>query len=615
MRLVVDSETNGLLPELDTIHCIVAYDLDTKDTFISSNQPDATMTNEAMLVKLTEADEIIMHNGLGFDLPAFQKVYPWFSPKGKITDTLILSQLIYTDLKVRDFDYFKKRPNLFPGQFIGRHSLESWGYRLGKWKGDYSKDMKAKGLDAWASWNQEMQDYCVQDVAVTTALYDKLLSKDFGAESIRLEHALYPILRRQEACGIHFNEKAAAKLCEHLMVRRETLVAELKKEFAPWFMPGTLTTPKRTQTRTNKAALAPYKETLTKEVPYSKILLTEFNPGSRDHIANRMQKLFRWKPRTFTPNGKPKVDEEVLEHLKFPSAKLLSEYLMVNKRLAQIAEGKEAWFKAVKDGVIHGRVNQNGTITGRMSHSKPNMAQVPAVRSPYGTECRALFGPAPGMVQVGADASGLELRCLAHYMAHWDEGAYTRIILNGDVHSANQQAAGLATRDEAKTFVYAFIYGAGDKKIGSIIGKGAKAGGEMKARFLRKLPALGKLLKAVGKTAKKKGFVRGLDGRKIYIRHDHAALNTLLQGAGAVVMKKAQVLLDEDLQALGYTPGADYEFIATVHDEVQLQCLPGLEDTVGRTATAAMGKAGEYFGFKCPLDGEYRVGSNWAECH
>ena len=200
-------------------------------------------------------------------------------------------------------------------------------------------------------------------------------------------------------------------------------------------------------------------------------------------------------------------------------------------------------------------------------------------------------------------------------MAKHDGGEYAKVILEGDIHSVNQSAAGLPTRDNAKTFIYAFLYGAGDAKLGSIVGKGRQAGAKLRSKFLAGLPALEKLVRGVKKRAAEKGYLIGLDGRKLHIRSDHAALNTLLQSAGALVMKKALVILDADLQAAGLVPGVHYEFLANVHDEWQIEVDEDKAEFVGKTAQAAIRKAGDYFGFRCPLDGEFKIGRNWAETH
>jgi DNA polymerase I-like protein with 3'-5' exonuclease and polymerase domains len=357
------------------------------------------------------------------------------------------------------------------------------------------------------------------------------------------------------------------------------------------------------------------------------VKLTEFNPGSRDHVASWLKQLHGWEPKEFTNDGKPKIDDTILNQLKYPEAKVLAEYFMVAKRLGQVAEGDQAWFRHVKaDGRIHGSVITNGAVTGRMTHAAPNMAQVPAGYSPYGPECRDLFTVPPGKRLVGADASALELRCLAGYMARWDGGAYIKTVVDGrkedgtEIHTVNRKALEIDSRDDAKTWFYAFIYGGGDEKLGSILlkTKGAKArrrGKVSRDKFLANLPALGKLVDAVQKKVKTTGALKGLDGRWLYIRSPHSALNTLLQSAGAILMKVALVCLDRKLQELGYEPGTNYEFVANVHDEWQIECDEHIAEQVGMCAVAAMEEAGRQLNFRCPITGEYRAGASWKETH
>jgi len=284
--------------------------------------------------------------------------------------------------------------------------------------------------------------------------------------------------------------------------------------------------------------------------------------------------------------------------------------MMLGKRIAQI----ESWLEVVgADGRVHGRVITNGAVTGRMTHMKPNMAQIPNSGSPYGPECRQCWTVEEGNVLVGCDASGLELRMLAHYMK--DDG-YVRTVTEGsskdgtDVHTVNQHAAGLPTRDSAKTFIYAFLYGAGASKIGSIVGGSAKEGQRLIDRFMAGTPALKRLRDKVAVYAAK-GFVPGLDGRKIWVRSEHAALNSLLQGAGAIVMKKALVLLDRRIKELG----VNAKFVANVHDEWQIECPEVYADVVGKVAVQSIIDAGLAYNLRCPLDGEYKVGRNWRETH
>lgn len=625
---------------------------------------------------LMEATELIGHNIIKFDLPALQKVYPWLKPTGVVIDTLVLARLIWPELKETDPKLIK-RGKLPPG-LRGRYSLEAFGYRLGNWKGDYSKMMEEKGLDPWASWNPEMQDYCEQDVVVNADLYGKLwtLWKDlkteegkrspFSDRSILLEMDVARIVARQERWGFAFDTKKAEKLYVKLVAERDKLERSLKETFGTWLASNGQVTPKKDRsvqqkdlppigykTKRDGTQVPIYpKAHYSEGCPYTNIKTVEFNPGSRQHIAERLKKLYGWRPMEFTDSGEPKVDETVLSQLPWPEARLLTEYLTVAKRIGQIAEGKQAWLKQEVNGRIFGGVITLGAVTRRMTHSKPNIAQVPKVKSDddgnvlwgyvggYGADCRELFTSTAGFVLVGCDADALELRCLAGYMARYDGGAYIETILKGkksegtDMHTVNARALGLdpmkaytvegktvSGREIAKVWFYAFIYGAGDYKLGTILGvlgsekKIRDAGTASKDAFMRNLPALGELVKQVKKRAAKRKFLFALDGGKLKVRKAHAALNTLLQSAGAIIMKVALVILDADLQAAGLVPGVDYEFCANVHDEWQIDTLPQHVETVKRLAEDSIRKAGDDLEFKCPLAGNADAGSNWKETH
>ena len=329
-----------------------------------------------------------------------------------------------------------------------------------------------------------------------------------------------------------------------------------------------------------------------------------FNPGSRKQIGERLIEK-GWKPDRFTETGQPIVDEGTLEGLDIPEAKAINEYLMLQKRVAQI----ESWLKALgDDGRVHGKVITNGAVTGRMTHMSPNMAQVPNSGSPYGEDCRDLWIVEKGYKLVGIDASGLELRMLAHYM---NDNVYTHEVVSGDIHTANQTAAGLQTRNQAKTFIYAFLYGAGSAKIGSIVGGSAKEGQKLIDSFLRNTPKLKALREKVARIYAKEGWLPSLDGRKLLVRAEHSALNTLLQGAGAIVMKQALINLDEELTSWKI----DYKFVANVHDEWQIEVEERYAELVGRLGVMAIEKAGKDLAMRCPLAGEYKVGNSWKETH
>jgi DNA polymerase I len=595
VALIFDIETDGLLDEVTKVHCLVIKDTETGEveTYVGEHLGQV----KKGLYRLMSGEVISGHNVIKFDIPALQKLYPWFTvDKSKVFDTLVATRLIWANVKETDNVLLKK--GTLPGKLFGSHSLEAWGYRLGNYKGDY------KG--GWETFSQEMLDYCVQDVEVTANLYQKILDENYSQQALDLEHNVAWLMAQQERNGFHFDMEKASALLARLVKRRGELERELKDYFGSWEVRLPEFIPK-----VNNKKLG-----YTKGVPVKKVKVIEFNPSSRDHIADRLITLYGWKPVDFTEGGKPMVDEVVLSKLEYPPCKQLTEYLLVQKRISQLHEGGQAWMKCERKGKIHGSVNPNGAVTGRATHSYPNVSQVPSSGSPYGHECRELFTVPSGWTLVGADASGLELRCLAHFMAKWDGGKYADVLLGGDIHTENQKAAGLETRNQAKTFIYAFLYGAGDAKIGSIVGGSSGEGRKLKQKFLRSLPALGRLVEAV-QSAARRGYLVGLDGRKIYVRSSHAALNTLLQGAGAIVCKQWLLLLEEQLSSqMKHGWDGDYAFCAWSHDEVQIACrTPEIAQKVSEIATLCVTKAGEHFGFRCPLAGESKTGNTWADTH
>lgn len=637
-RLVADLEANDLLDGVTTVHVLVIRDITNKVThvFRKNNKEDTIGLGVQMLA---DPDSLIVaHNGTKYDLAVLKKLYGLEVPWWRHWDTLVLCRLIWPNQFDLDMRQERKAPSkreyqVPPPGMLGSHALEAWGYRLGKHKGDYQgdpaiKDPEERYARRWESWNQSMEDYCIQDVRVTVALLSLIDAQEYPLEPVMTELQVAHILARQERYGFLFDERKAAKLYATLAQRKQELELEVRKVFRPRYLKdGKVFVPKRDNRSAGYVAGA--------EV--QKIKLTEFNPGSRQHVARWLRLEYGWKPTEFTDTGEPKIDDDVISKLPYAEAAPLKEYFMVCKRLGQLAEGNEAWLKAVrKDGRIHGSVNTIGAITYRMTHSGPNMAQVPSSKSPYGHECRELFVTPEGKLLVGADADALELRDFAGYLAIYDNGAYIRTVLEGkkedgtDMHSVNCRALGMdpkakvhgeeTGRDVAKTWFYAFLYGSGDENLGYVLvrewGEAAKdAGRKGRAAFLRNLPAMGKLVSAVKRKAKEVGYLKGLDGRRLYVRSSHAALNTLLQSCGAIQMKKALCLLDDSIQARGWVPGIHYEFVANVHDEWQIEVDHDIAEEVGRMAVEAIRQAGVQLGFRCPLDGAYEVGKNWAETH
>lgn len=594
MTLIFDIETNGLLNDTTCIHSLVIYDTE-NEKLISCTDREEYHKIETGLKLLQEADEISGHNIVKFDIPAIQKLYPDFKPKGKLFDTLLMSKLVYPD--VGEIDDKNIRKGIFPKRLRGRYSLKAWGYRLHEYKGEYCEQE-----DCWAEWSADMQRYCEQDVMVTKKLFELLKRKEISEEAVKLEHQFAQILFRQETRGVYFDKQKAIELASHLTAEKYRLEEELRCAFPPQVIETEFIPKANNKTRG-----------YIKGVPFIKKTVVEFNPASRQMIADRLIKKYKWKPKLLSPTGQPVINETVLESMNYEEAPLLKEYFLVTKTLGQLADGNNAWLKLIApDGAIHGYVDTIGAVTGRCTHNSPNLAQVPAVGGFMGKECRELFRAREGYKLVGCDASGLELRCLAHYMNDED---YTHEILNGDIHSKNQQAAGLPTRNNAKTFIYGFLYGAGDAKIGSITGKGAKEGKAIKEKFLSALPKLKKLSEGVKRKIKLKGFLKGIDGRKLKVREQYKGLNVLLQSAGAIVMKKALCILNDDIEAKGWKINDDIAFVLNVHDEYQAEVKPELVEEYKVMAVEAIRKAGEYFGFRCPLDGEAKVGESWYDTH
>jgi DNA polymerase I-like protein with 3'-5' exonuclease and polymerase domains len=453
-----------------------------------------------------------------------------------------------------------------------------------------------------------MQEYCEQDTEVTLHLWKHLSAMKPSQQAVELEHAVAWIISEQTRHGFLFDRAKADKLMQRLASERAAIDDELQTVFDPWVSAVEEKTPTRD---VNYKSVT--RHSTWAGASYTVIKHNVFNPNSRHHIANRLKALYGWKPKEFTDKGQPKIDENVLGRLSYPEAQKLSRAMMLQKRISQLGEGDNSWIGlADAEGRIHGEVNTNGAVTGRMTHNKPNLAQVPSLKKPFGRECRELFTVPSGKKLVGVDVSGLELRMLAHYLAHFDNGSYGEEVVNGDIHTANQKAAGLPTRDSAKTFIYAFLYGAGSEKIGSIIGKGAKEGQKLKTTFLEATPALSKLITMVTKAASR-GYLVGLDGRQLHIRSSHAALNTLLQSAGALVCKQWAVEMDKALLERGLKDRC--QVVANVHDEHQYECDEEIAEEIGKLSVECIKKAGQHFNIKVDLDGEYKVGNNWAETH
>jgi DNA polymerase I-like protein with 3'-5' exonuclease and polymerase domains len=527
----------------------------------------------------SEVDCLVFHNGISYDVPVLTRLCGIDFSGVQIEDTLVMSQL---DEPRRE----------------GGHSLASWGERLGFDKGDH---------EDWSKFSEEMLTYCIRDTEITTKLYRHLKLKELSDDALQLEYDIKKHCSMQEHIGWHFDFHGAMLLLQDINEDLRKVEDEVHKSFTPLAVWKSKTPVKNRfkkgggRTRAYQAEVDLQCHT-NDDGDYGYWHYPELNLGSRQQVGRHLMH-YGWKPTEFTNTGQPKVDESTLRDVDIPEAKLIARFLMLQKRQGQVS----SWIDEYNHdtGRIHSRVHTMGTVTHRMSSSNPNLQQVTASNKEYGHEMRSLFTVPDGKVIVGADLSGLELRCLAHYMR--DE-SYTEEILSGDIHTANQKAAGLSTRDESKRFIYAYLYGGGDFLIGNICGGGKELGKKIKQQFLSNTPALAVLRRRI-ESASKRGWIKALDGRKVMVRSPHSALNFLLQSAGSIIAKRAWSIF----HSLAYQ--FDYKQLGVIHDEIQIECDPADAEVIGKLVVQAMEETTDYYKLNCPITGEYKVGKSWSETH
>ena len=613
-KYIFDVESDGLLPVITKLHCIVLKNIE-DNTVISCANQAGYPSIETALDYISEADLLVGHNILKYDIPALAKLYPNLKLKStcKFYDTLVSSRLFWPELEPVD----RAKWSHIDSKYIGRHSLAAWGERLGVAKIKFTENTKKedKTVNPWAHWTPEMSSYCEQDVAVSDVLYRYMLSQEADSRSLDLEHEFAIVMAKQEQFGFPFNEKAAFALVNTLKAERSEINDQLQEVF-----------PAVVEKRTSRKTGRPLKDKVT-----------IFNPASRQQTAERLTALYPEITFNSTDKGNPQVDDDVLEALgaKYPEAKILARYQLLNKRLGQLSDGKEALLKhcqVYKDSRIHGEVVTNACVSGRCSHKRPNMSQVPAVGALYGSECRALFTAPEGWKLVGTDASALELRALGAWLAHFDGGEYARLVSTEgfDIHSYNAKLFGIwdgegeiekSQRNLSKSCIFAVCYGAGAKKVGSLFYSSSSEhkmmvkGKEVIDTFYKRLPAIKKLKDKIGERVSTRGYLIGVDGRRLQIRSAHSALNQLLQSTGAVLMKKATCILYNDLKQQGLIHDLDYGFCGFYHDEWQIAVKPEYVETLQKLSIKAIEKSGQYFNLLCPFTGESRVGQNWLETH
>lgn len=576
---VFDIEADDLLPGVTKIHSLVLKNVETLQVTSCADQ-EGFLPISVGLQMLEDAKMIIGHNILCYDIPALQKIgkygFGYFSPKFIKRDTLLMSRILWPEIVAMD----KSGRYFIPPNLVGHYSLEAFGYRLKCNKGEYK--------DGWKTWTPKMQKYCEQDVEVTHKLWLKINETPIVEKCLEIEHAFQEYIHIQETNGVPFNVEKALELNGPIAARVAAIEAQLKKEIGP----------RKIQLKT-------------------KVKYEEFNPGSRQQITKFLCEKYNWKPTVFTDKGNPSINGDVLSSLAYPEAKLFAEYFEVGKLLGMLSTGDNSWLKFVRNGRLFGRVVTVGAITRRCTHSSPNLANIPSTRSFMGKEVRSLFYAPEGYRMVGADASSLELRCLSHYLARFDGGAYGIEVVEGDVHTRHQHAVELKTRDEAKTFIYAFLYGAGDETLGEIwtpSGTSAQkkaAGAKARRLFGERIPAYKDLKESLDTHLITNKTIKAIDGGVLQVRNNYSALNTLLQSAGSIAVKHATVMGFNESKRLGL----EVYPALHVHDEHQSIVKESDAEEFGKISTKAFRDAGEDLSFRCRLDGNYKVGLDWSMTH
>lgn len=610
--LLFDLETNGLLKEVHTIHCMVVRDVESTQKEVYHDHPDIRRdgTVEDGIERLKQAKYLAGHGVLAYDLPVLRKLHKFVWDNQFVRDTLVMSRLVYSDRKERDWQLVKE--GRLPKSQVGRHGLAAWGHRLG--------DHKIEWTGGFEKFSEDMLVYCEQDVDLNVRLYKVLMARvpDFsagGLTALEVEHMFAGQLEAQQARGVRFDAQAADNLLKRLVAREAELLEEIKAAFPPEVVPY------KANKRTGHIAqrLCPYRgEKFPNKLKF-------FNPGSRPQLAARLRAKYEWVPKELTAKGNPVMTERVLHDLSkvYPEVGIVSEYMIVAARKGVLSAGQSSYFNLLEGGRIHGTTKHIGTVTHRCAHTNPNLGNVVAVDKPYGRDMRALFLPPPGMIQAGQDADGLELRMLGHYLGAWDGGAYARSVDTGDKalgtdpHSLHARAISTVvecSRERGKPGTYAYLYGAGDAKLGAIYGQGYKLGKKIRQALAENIPGLGQLQEAL-KQACARGYITSLDGRRVGIRHEHAALNSLLQSAGAVVMRWVPVFIEKFFEQVGGRYGVDYVQTGHIHDETQGGLNPEFKDKFEYAVHEAYKYVGEILNLRVPLKGTVKFGNNWAETH
>lgn len=665
-NVIMDLETDGLLDIVSKVHIVVLTDIDTGETLGFTDEPHK-LTREQQahvggsvqdgLAMARDAGLLVTFNGWEYDLLVLEKLYPEWSHKGLHFDLRTHGNTIMPKDRLIAKDKGLVLHGKLPANMIGRESLKAWALRFGgEQKGDYS--------GGWDELNPDMWDYGLQDGPTTLDVYHGMMQPKYRVPWLVawIEQETNRLTGRAQRNGWRFNEGKAAMLDAHLQKELGDARRMMEAEFGSWYRLDTvrskqvlvqgplggfrvfdrtkvptkiLTSGKHTIWRVQVPAkdrvvtkggllpgLAKGPVKYTKGAPLTPVETHIFQASSRQDVYLGLHRKYGWEPALRTEKGGPQVSAESLEGLEWPEAVAAHKYYKLEKLSGYVA----AWRKVAKNGRIYGSIHPNRANTRRMTHSNPNVAQVPSAKTELGAACRELFEADEGWVSVGADAAGLELRTLANRLAKYDGGAFAVEILQGDPHTAFAAAAtGIGRdaivkpiRDAGKSLTYAFIYGAGGAKLASTylkLGVGKKSGAAVRRGYEEGIPGLGDLTEDLRNALQDRGYIDSLDGGRLYSRADHSVLNLQLQSDGALLMKLGLIFADELLTAAGLYEGRDWKFLMPVHDEVQGTSPAEHAHAVGKAFVDGMLQAGRFFDTAIPIDGEYKVGSTWKETH
>ena len=593
--VVFDIESDGFLAEATKIHCISISE--------SGDEPicyGPTKIEEA-LRWMTGATSLIGHNIIRYDLPLLKKLSGWIPPVGiNIRDTFLLSRMAFPDIMKRD-----ARRKRIPKECWGKYSLRAFGHRLGMHKGDHTD---------FSVFSQEMEEYCNQDVRVTHHLWGRLRDEELSESSVTMETLFAQLAFRMEQTGIGFDRGAALDLFKALDEKRTEILDALVG----------LVPPKRIEMKTPEYWIDPVTDVhfnkkydapshIRKELVPGPLRVreTRFNPMSRPQVAEFLVTK-GWEPTARTPTGQVRIDEAILTQIPgIPEAALIADLYRTQKIFGMVAGDKKGWLLLENQGRIHPQIKTLGAYSGRTSCVDPNLQQVPSARLPFGEECRALFIADEGKLLVGCDAKSLEVRCFAHYMAKFDGGDFADVVLRGDIHQANADMMD-CNRPTAKNTFFALIYGASSRKIAAMLDIPLRRAGALVNRLFEERPAMRTLISRIKKKAAMSGHLVGLDGRILRPRSEHAAVNLLIQSAGACVSKRAALNLDFMIHTNSWS---ETHIVGFIHDEIIVETSDENVGDVMRAAVTAFQQTTQQYNLNCPMDGGAQLGKNWSEIH